>query len=556
MIRCADAGVPTTLLLHVPDGISADGSEITCFAVPVKFRAGGVLLCVPRGVLSEEALIQALSGEDPSSLLGPSKLLEVPLVEEADGGEVISLSESAHMYVVDFSDDVLAFISEYDGTSFEDPSPVSFSSVFPAALPEHSSLLGFVEAWIVGQDSERVNFYSAREETEQPALPKSNAKGANAKKSVAAPKRVTNAQVMESLAALTDEVKLLAARQNLLENQGVRDGVTPVAEQHGGGRPTHFAGLPSVSASLAKSPSMSLEGIPKAAQLIGPPPKTKAPVEALQGSLVPAVMPMTPSALAGVDLTGDGVASALVQQSSAITALVAHLTSAADPLADLSLTGGSGTSSTSTKGSQRRERMQSELANGTSTYYLSMMQQVHRRMFPGKPVPRSETELSSVSLLAYLERTGGYKAAKEAGLLMWLLAHVGDAAAAGNLWLIRERLALAMVALEQSVVDGGDWSIAYLLSLAEDPPLTLFQDRTSTVSPYGTPFSPMVPPAWAATLLAYIKEMEILATKKTETSPRKPKSTAAKSEDEKSEQAPKRKPRFPKKPKEPAPVPK
>jgi len=46
------------------------------------------------------------------------------------------------------------------------------------------------------------------------------------------------------------------------------------------------------------------------------------------------------------------------------------------------------------------------------------------------------------------------KAAKEAGLLMWLLAHVGDAAAAGNLWLIRERLALAMVALEQSVVDG------------------------------------------------------------------------------------------------------
>jgi hypothetical protein len=237
------------------------------------------------------------------------------------------------MYVVDFSDNVLAFISEYDGTTFEDPAPVSFSSVFPAALPEHSSLLGFVEAWIVGQDSERVNFYSPREETEQPVLPKSNAKGATAKKPAAAPKGVTNAQVMESLAALTDQVWL----QNLLENQGVRDGVTPVAEQHGGGRPMHFAGLPSVSASLA---NISVFGrYPK-----GPPPKTKAPLEALQGSLAPAVMPMTPSAHAGVDLTGDGVASALVQQSSAITALVAHLTSAVDPLADLSLTGGGGTS--------------------------------------------------------------------------------------------------------------------------------------------------------------------------------------------------------------------
>jgi hypothetical protein len=161
------------------------------------------------------------------------------------------------MYVVDFSDNVLAFISEYDGTTFEDPAPVSFSSVFPAALPEHSSHLGFVEAWIVGQDSERVNFYSPREETEQPVLPKSNAKGATAKKPAAAPKGVTNAQVMESLAALTDQVWL----QNLLENQGVRDGVTPVAEQHGGGRPMHFAGLHQFRPVLPTS--VSLEGIPK-----------------------------------------------------------------------------------------------------------------------------------------------------------------------------------------------------------------------------------------------------------------------------------------------------
>lgn len=187
-----------------------------------------------------------------------------------------------------------------------------------------------------------------------------------------------------------------------------------------------------------------------------------------------------------------------------------------------------------------------------------MMQQVHRRMFPGKPVPRSETEpeLSSVSLLAYLERTGGYKS-REGGRT----PHVALSSCGGR---CSRRKPLVDKRAPGSRHGGlgaerrrrGDWSIAYLLSLAEDPPLTLFQDRTSTVSPYGTPFSPMVPPAWAATLLSYIKEMEILATKKTERSPRKPKSNTAKSDDDKSEQAPRRKSRFPKKPTEPAPVPK
>ena len=551
VIKTAESGIPTTLILHVPDGISADGSEITCFALAVRFRPGGILLCIPRGVLSEESLIQALSGEDPSSLLGPSKLLEVPLIEEADGGEIAALSASAHMYVVDFSDDVLALLSEYDGSPFEEQSPVGFSVDFPAALPEHNSLLGLVEAWIVGQSSDRVNFYSAREETEQPVSPKQDAKGAPAKKQSATPKRVSNAQVMESIAALTEQVRLLATRQQMLEDQGARSFAAPAPEQHGGGKQMHFAGLPPVSSSLVKSPGLSLEGVAKSANLVGPPPRTRTPIDLGLGSNAQAGMPTVPP---GVDLTGDGVASALFQQSSAITALVAHLTASTDPLGDLSLTGGGGTSSTSTKGSQRREKMQADLAAGSSAYYLAMMQQVHRRMHPGKPVPRTEADLASVSLLTYLERTGGYKGAKEAGLLMWLLGHIGDAASAGNMWLVRERLALTMVALEQSVVDGGDWSLAYLLSLAEDPPLALFQDRSSTVSPYATPFSPMVPQAWAAVLLSYVKEMEILATKKFETSPRKTKAAVPKADDEKPDRAPKRKPRFPKKPQEPAPA--
>ena len=86
---------------------------------------------------------------------------------------------------------------------------------------------------------------------------------------------------------------------------------------------------------------------------------------------------------------------------------------------------------------------------------------------------------------------------------MWLLGHTVDAAAQGDLHQVRERLALMLVALDQSVVDGGDWTVAYLLSLAEDPPISLFQDRSSTMAPFGKPFGSLVPPQWSSVVLAY-----------------------------------------------------
>ena len=103
------------------------------------------------------------------------------------------------------------------------------------------------------------------------------------------------------------------------------------------------------------------------------------------------------------------------------------------------------------------------------------------------------------------------------------------------------RLALLMVALEQSVVDG-DWTVAFLLSLAEDPPISLFLDKTSTMSPFGKPFSSLVPPPWASVVLAYVKEMEVLQSRKPESPKRTPKAA------DPDAPSPKRRPRFPKKP--------
>ena len=129
--------------------------------------------------------------------------------------------------------------------------------------------------------------------------------------------------------------------------------------------------------------------------------------------------------------------------------------------------------------------MQSELASRTGGFYLQLMQQMHRRLHPGKPVPQSLSELQSLSMLAYLERQGGYRTQRETGLVMWLLGHVVDAINAEDWMGVRELVALTVVAIEQSAVDQGDWSLAFLLALVSDPPIQMFQDRTVALSPHG-----------------------------------------------------------------------
>lgn len=107
----------------------------------------------------------------------------------------------------------------------------------------------------------------------------------------------------------------------------------------------------------------------------------------------------------------DAMVGAMVQQGAALTALVSHLTSSSDLVGDFGTGGGSGSSSISMRGLQRRERMQSELAAGTSTYFFQLQQQISRRMNPSLPVPRTEAEMNSAdtSLLNYMEKYGGFR---------------------------------------------------------------------------------------------------------------------------------------------------
>ena len=530
MIQFADSGGPSLLILTVPSDVSFSGEVTECFAIPVLKRSGGFLVNVPRGVISEDVLIDALSGEDSESILGPSKGAEFSLHEEDDDRNLILVEGKSNTLLVDFADSGLAWFREYDPQQPTDL-VVGFSHEFPNALPVFSEILEVAQSWVQAQGSDRVNFYSALEE-QDPPLAKADAKSAPAKKPPVV-KRVTNAQVLEQMSLLVAQVKALSTRQDNLEKVS-----SPSAEVAKGLGDGAKGGVPAVSAglgALSKPAGAPPVAFSKFTSLTGPPPKVKS---------APQVSPVVPvPTMPNVDLDAESgsLAQALTQQSSAVLALVSHLAGNSDPL--LEIPGVGSALSTSTKGVQKRERMQQDLASGTSSYYLQVMQQLHKKLHPSLPLPKTVGDLHHLSFLTYLERTGGYRNARDSGLLMWLLGHILDAAAQEDLHMVRERLALTVVAVEQSVVDG-NWDLGFLLSLAEDPPISMFQDRTSTLSPFGKPFSSLVPPMWASTVLSFVKEIEVLQSKKPDQSPKKnPKQNAE------SEISPKRKPRFPRKPK-------
>ena len=77
-------------------------------------------------------------------------------------------------------------------------------------------------------------------------------------------------------------------------------------------------------------------------------------------------------------------------------------------------------------------------------------------------------------------------------MIMWIVAHAMDAAAADDFHATREYLALLTASLEQSALDN-NLGIAYLLSLMEEPPQQLFAERMQPLSATGRPFAPLVP---------------------------------------------------------------
>ena len=167
--------------------------------------------------------------------------------------------------------------------------------------------------------------------------------------------------------------------------------------------------------------------------------------------------------------------NALAQQSTALTSLVAHLVShSGDPLVDLQA------GLVYERGPTEREtasRFGSEVGKLFPADDAASAQATPPRTSPSKDRGRAWG-----GLLPGVSRNGGYRNQKTLGLVQWILAHAIDAAAQGDIAGVKEILAWLAMAVEQANFDGGDWGVAYLISLIEEPPIQLFQERSVNVT--------------------------------------------------------------------------
>ena len=533
-------GDPSLLVVEVPASIGPGGEASYAFAIPLMQRRGGLLVALPLGALDENRLVDEMTSEG-EDLLGPSKSFTAELSVEEDGGSTVLIGIQCRFMVVDFSESVLEHMKDYIPEEDDLKVIVPFNEEYPNALPSMLDIPEKILEWARGDNVGRAHFYSAREEPMLAASPKAPA----AKK--ANPKRVSNATMMDQLSALQAQVQALVVAQSAtFQPPAIATGEPP---DPGFGKPLGVPKMPALSSAIAAPPSLMTPSVKKAAALVGPPPKSMAASPGPGRNRV--VMPEDEPTewKEGAASSGDPLLHAISQQGSALTALVAHLaSSSSDPMNDLSGTASSSLS-TSTRGVQRREKLQNELQAGTSNFYLLLLQQLHRKMYPSRAIPKTEEEFqnANLSFLQYLERFGGYRNQRETGLTLWLLGYVLDAFIQGDVAKAQEHLALTIACLEQTGIDG-DWTIGYLLALVEEPPIQLFQEKVLNLHTQGRPFAPMVAPSHAAVALSYLKELETLSSRKKETQS----STSPKaSPNTESPASPKRRPRYPRKPKAP-----
>ena len=137
-------------------------------------------------------------------------------------------------------------------------------------------------------------------------------------------------------------------------------------------------------------------------------------------------------------------------------------------------------------------------------------------MSPTSKLASSPSEVGDVSLLACLEPYGGFGQNRELGMIQWSLAHIFDAAAKEEWRLVRDRVALTAVMVEQASLDANKWHLAWLLHVVDDPPQNLWLSRGQTATGARRPFAPLCAQTWTTTALAYMKEADVLYSKRTE----------------------------------------
>ena len=460
-------------------------------------------LALPVGFLPVDVLQRAATDGGEDWDFGPHVILSIPA--DREDGQPVPLGLEVEVLVIDVAGGALGGLENLsiDGVTanfVEDPS----------IFPEPQILLKKTKEWLLNQTAARVGFYSAVEEEsveeqevapEAPALPK----GAAAKQ-----KRVTTAVLAEQLGSVTQPLpQLVTQMESLQKNQdALRDQMS--SQQHI--VPPRPSQRP-VSTSLQEFAKMMGTPPRVKSQMPFPTPVVKSPLAPKMDSTMSIQEQAAEEALPG----GSTLALAVLEQSKALTTLVAQLQSGGDPLLDAPSS--SSGLSLGSKGSMGRQQLQTELANRSGAFFLQVTQNAARRMRPAAkaPVDVASAASSDFSMVNYLERFGGYGGCRELGLVQFCLAHIFDTALHSDLEGVREHLALTMVAVEQSVQDAGRWDLAYQLTLLEDPPSQMWAYKSGgNLNPRLRAFAPLCPQKWATVALAYLKEVDYIQSRRTD----------------------------------------
>lgn len=430
-----------------------EGEEPTeCSVLVLMKREGGLLLALPSMFLAEDVIDAGNTG-DGHAIFGPSLRTVVRLVLE-DGGVVSPTGMEAEVLVVDCTDQVLFHMRAFDQS---EEAVFSFDEDSPFAFPALESLLAGVRAWARESSEQRTAFYTPDEEEDLPPL---------------TPDRPTRRRSATPKAA------------------------TPIA---GGAKPKRIT-----TAALASDLHSLMGSLPTMTQQISKPLELQAleeekPLQEVESGLT----------------SDNALARAVYAQSQALTTLVAQIAQAQqDPMTDLTM----GAGGASTRGAAGRARLQAELASHRGTFFRAVTQAMSRRMAPTSSADVTPQELVDKGIcgVRYLERFGGYGRHRELGQLQYQVMTAFDFMMCGNMEAAKDTVALLAVTIEQASLDNGRMELATLLCLQEDPPSSIFVNRSLTATSRARSFAPLADQKWVTVALAFLKEMEVITAKRAE----------------------------------------
>lgn len=509
------AGFQVFLLDTAGAQLAVDGVG-KAMAFVVMTRRDGLLVAVPKLALEDEVLTRGTHA-NAQDMMGPSTRIDVDagvLDEDALLQEPSIVPDKLVACVlVDFSSEVVRFMTAV--AAKDDLEGVhTFSLEDPWLVPLPDSLVAAAMLWAGGaaETSDRLQFYSADEVPETPTTPVRQSRrratpgsGGPRGSSAAAPKkRITVASLAESLDAISDALPAITQQ---LSDLSMRTAAIEAGVAEPPSRASALRKPLGGSTTAGLSSALNLGGLVKAM----PPPKTQIK----QPGKVTFTQDEAEEMEAELPEVAPDLARAVLEQSRALTALVNQIaTSSSDPLQDL----GSGPSALSSKGAAGRARLQAELAQHKGVFFQSVLQSMARRMQPAQTADVEMIALRDrgVTPTQYLERFGGYGRTRDLGFINWQVALCLNHMQEENFQAAKDALALLFVCLEQTAMDGGKMEVGLLLALVEDPPQSLFSGRSQALAANPRPFAPTANQRWVTTALQYLKEMDVITTRRAE----------------------------------------